>query len=642
MNGEPASAAVSYSAWPTQHRINTYIRRLLLLILLMVLIPRVESADRVPVSGKVMFGGTPLCAMVLANGQNMFSCSGDGSFNLMVPLDGNGKVTLMTFAQGFAPFRQTLSPAQVANITVNMEREPEGRSLVVVHSTQASTRTGWIVVNGTIGFNGTPVCALMLANGQHMFSCNADLGQFSLEVPLDSSGNVTLFAFVSGFQPFKVVIPAPGGGGGGGNGDGKTLTFNTSGILANGIVDWAAYRDGDGPWQRWNPAVTQSNGDVYTASITNAEGRYSFAYHQLFSFSGSRTDSIVVNHATLAEQRVWWEGGVECGSFSGTLTASEGTTTSINNHPLGSGGAGVPFSIPNFCAIDVPPHSPVDLVATQNVPGQNTFGQPRPERFLIKRNLDSSSGSITGLNLDLVSSGVGTHTAPLTITESDSAATVQIGQGLFLTTNFGMASISDVISNTSSTLYLPASGVLATDALWLSAFSIPATADGGKTINRFIAAQGFTGDNINLDQVKPMDFASHVNLGSWPDTVEVTYTPGPNSPSIGSYLLVGSTGELLPNFASGAIRRQVMATAGWLQGATQIPIGDLDSLAGYDTAWNVVPGAGDFDAMQVTVFMADSPALGSLLGSFDFRTDFGDNHQVFANCPTVSSRCSLW
>jgi len=105
-----------------------------------------------------------------------------------------------------------LSPAQVANITVNMVREPEGRSLSVVHSSRASTRAGWTVVNGTIDFNGTPVCALMLANGQHMFSCNETLGRFSLEVPLDNSGNVTLFAFVSGFQPLKVVFPAPDDG----------------------------------------------------------------------------------------------------------------------------------------------------------------------------------------------------------------------------------------------------------------------------------------------------------------------------------------------------------------------------------------------------------------------------------------------
>ena len=141
MNREPGSFAVSYRTGLTG---KTFILGLQLFVLLLVLLPRAESAERVSVSGKVMFGDTPLCAMVLANGQNMFSC-------------------------------------------------------------------------------------------------NKDLGRFSLEVPLDNSGNVTLFAFVSGFQPFKIVFPAPGGGGGGGGtGGSNTLTFNTSGILANGIVDWAA------------------------------------------------------------------------------------------------------------------------------------------------------------------------------------------------------------------------------------------------------------------------------------------------------------------------------------------------------------------------------------------------------------------
>jgi hypothetical protein len=169
----------------------------------------VESADRVPVTGKVMFGDTPLCAMVLANGQNMFSCSGDGSFNLLVPLDGDGEITIMTFAQGFAPFRRTVSTAQAANFTVNMVRESTSRELTTLYSLTASARSGWAVVTGTVDFNGTPVCALLLANGQHRFSCNANLGRFNLEVPLDSSGKVTLFSFVSGFQPFEAVFAGP-------------------------------------------------------------------------------------------------------------------------------------------------------------------------------------------------------------------------------------------------------------------------------------------------------------------------------------------------------------------------------------------------------------------------------------------------
>jgi hypothetical protein len=31
--------------------------------------------------------------------------------------------------------------------------------------------SGWVTLSGTVSYNGNPVCALVLANGQHMFSC---------------------------------------------------------------------------------------------------------------------------------------------------------------------------------------------------------------------------------------------------------------------------------------------------------------------------------------------------------------------------------------------------------------------------------------------------------------------------------------
>jgi hypothetical protein len=35
----------------------------------------------------------------------MFSCGGTGGYNLDVPLDSNGQVTLQGFAAGFAPYK---------------------------------------------------------------------------------------------------------------------------------------------------------------------------------------------------------------------------------------------------------------------------------------------------------------------------------------------------------------------------------------------------------------------------------------------------------------------------------------------------------------------------------------------------------
>ena len=57
---------------------------------------------------------------------------------------------------------------------------------------------------------GTPLCALVLANGQFMFSCSPT-GQYSLDVPLDASGQVTLFGFADGHFPYKQVFGGSGG-----------------------------------------------------------------------------------------------------------------------------------------------------------------------------------------------------------------------------------------------------------------------------------------------------------------------------------------------------------------------------------------------------------------------------------------------
>jgi len=46
---------------------------------------------------------------------------------------------------------------------------------------------------------------MVLANGQYTFS-SAGNGEYELEVPLDENGQITLFGFADGFQPFKEVL----------------------------------------------------------------------------------------------------------------------------------------------------------------------------------------------------------------------------------------------------------------------------------------------------------------------------------------------------------------------------------------------------------------------------------------------------
>lgn len=187
---------------------------LILTALCLGTVQRAEAVEFKPIGGQVMFGSTPLCALALANGQSTFTCSGDGRFALNVPLDGNGMVTLQVFVSGFAPFRQTLAPAQLGNFTVEMVRSDSERQPTVTTSVRTS-KPGRSLISGTISEGSTPICALVLANGQNMFSCNANLGSFSLDVPLDSKSEITLQIFVAGFQPFRTTMAGnqtPGGG----------------------------------------------------------------------------------------------------------------------------------------------------------------------------------------------------------------------------------------------------------------------------------------------------------------------------------------------------------------------------------------------------------------------------------------------
>ncbi len=167
-------------------------------------VPIPGDNDWVNINGTVTYNGTPVCAMVLANGQYTFTCSGDGSFDLDVPLDGNGQITVFAFCSGLAPFQQVIYPSEGQGMQIELE-DAEGGSGMDVTYTVTTINTTWVRLEGTVSFNGMPVCAMVLANGQYMFTCSGD-GSFSLDVPLDDVGSITLFVFCSGLPPYKYVI----------------------------------------------------------------------------------------------------------------------------------------------------------------------------------------------------------------------------------------------------------------------------------------------------------------------------------------------------------------------------------------------------------------------------------------------------
>ena len=175
------------------------------LTLLLLISLGTNGALAVPASGNVDFEGIPLCALVLINGQTQFSCDGNGRYDMEVPVDADGMITVQVFVDGFAPFSQIVLPDQAASYPVAMAKDQDSPTFDVIAVTEPSATEGWLVVNGSIKTEGAPVCALVLANGQSMFSCEGS-GQYALDVPLDQDGNVTLMVFAAGFKPFKDTI----------------------------------------------------------------------------------------------------------------------------------------------------------------------------------------------------------------------------------------------------------------------------------------------------------------------------------------------------------------------------------------------------------------------------------------------------
>ena len=85
-----------------------------------------SAGKRIDISGKILLqdSQTPICAMVLANGQFMFSCDGTGNYALNIPLDNNGQFKLQVYADGFAPTIQVFDEFQAMN-DVAMARATE-------------------------------------------------------------------------------------------------------------------------------------------------------------------------------------------------------------------------------------------------------------------------------------------------------------------------------------------------------------------------------------------------------------------------------------------------------------------------------------------------------------------------------------
>ena len=85
-----------------------------------------SAGKRINISGKKLLQDSqiPICAIVLANGQYMFTCYGTGSYVLNIPLNSNGQFKLQVYAGGFTPITQKFDEFSTNN-DVRMARAVE-------------------------------------------------------------------------------------------------------------------------------------------------------------------------------------------------------------------------------------------------------------------------------------------------------------------------------------------------------------------------------------------------------------------------------------------------------------------------------------------------------------------------------------
>jgi len=148
-------------------------------------------------------GGTPLCSLVLASGQFMFSCNPNGPFSLLdLPTETDGSVMRQVYVDGFFPNVETLQGS--TDETVVMTRAgtcPDYNSFPEpgVFPDSAGKR---IDISGTVLLQNTqtPVCAMVLANGQFAFTCDGS-GSYAGNIPLDANGQYKLQVYAQGFAP---------------------------------------------------------------------------------------------------------------------------------------------------------------------------------------------------------------------------------------------------------------------------------------------------------------------------------------------------------------------------------------------------------------------------------------------------------
>jgi hypothetical protein len=148
-------------------------------------------------------GGTPLCALVLASGQFMFSCNPNGPYSLLdLPRATDGTVKRQIYVDGFFPNVETLTDSTDETVVMTKANNCPDYNSFPEPGVFPDSDGKQINVSGTILRQNTqtPLCAMALANGQFGFTCDGS-GSYSATIPLDANGQYTLQVYADGFAP---------------------------------------------------------------------------------------------------------------------------------------------------------------------------------------------------------------------------------------------------------------------------------------------------------------------------------------------------------------------------------------------------------------------------------------------------------
>jgi hypothetical protein len=128
--------------------------------------------------------GQDVCAMVLASGKFMFSCNPIGELSLTgLPREPNGTVKRQIYADGFLPKIDILPDSLDEAVVMTRSGVCPTYNPPANPGFFPGAAGSWIDISGSVevGENGDPICAMVLANGQFMFSCDGT-GSYALNI----------------------------------------------------------------------------------------------------------------------------------------------------------------------------------------------------------------------------------------------------------------------------------------------------------------------------------------------------------------------------------------------------------------------------------------------------------------------------